>query len=342
MSEVIKIEVADQSVSVPIDKKTLGQFISGLLGQPQSLSKEIEAPFVIDQSWLVHLCSLVLQRISQQNAPEPISFIVEIGYIGGLSRQISSLNAFEHFSETQNAICESVKIKISLLIHFPGKETPEKQEITVAFKAKMRTQSALEAIFGKSISAGEMSIEIRHTERTWADDLLNLITKEFESVQAEETRLKKFLRKFFLPFSSLLFPLSFLIGSVVLPITTKGSTDTITKNINNLISSKEVGDKVFNAKLNALLEAENFTLNKAAPNIELSYIAYFVTAIMILIIGVILSQPAPSFILVSKASERNKKQVEERQKKKLIIAGASMVGSLILGIAGNYIYDHLK
>lgn len=125
-------------------------------------------------------------------------------------------------------------------------------------------------------------------------------------------------------------------------MTTKGSTDAISKNISNLISSREIGDKIFNEKLNALLEAENYTLNKAASHIELSYIAYFVTAIMILIIGIILSQPTPSFILISKASEKHKKQVEEKQRKKLILAGASMIGSLILGIAGNYIYDHLK
>lgn len=338
MSEVVKIEVVEKNISVPIDKKALGQFISGLLGQPQTLSKRIEAPFVISHAWLVHVCTLVLQRVSQQNAPEPISFVVGIGYHEGVSRTISSLDAFQHFAETQNVICETLKINISLLIQFPNKEIPEKQEILLYFKAPHNQQSALEVIFGKNLREGEMYIEIRHTERTWADDILSILIKEFEGVMIEEPMIKKNLRKLFLPFSSLVIPFSFMIGSVVVPLMNKPSVTELAKKIDELVVLPGQIEK----KVNTLLEAEKFSIIKADYNFGVNYLGYMLALVVLVFVGITLARPLPSFILISKATERYKQKVDAKQRRKLIWAGISLIGSLLIGVAGNFVYDYLK
>ena len=54
------------TLSLPIKKKDLGVFISGLLGQKQSIERDIEASFDIDHAWIVNLHETINQRIYQQ------------------------------------------------------------------------------------------------------------------------------------------------------------------------------------------------------------------------------------------------------------------------------------
>jgi hypothetical protein len=42
MVDVIRFEIEEKDLSIPIDKKVLGKFISGLLGQPQTFERKIE------------------------------------------------------------------------------------------------------------------------------------------------------------------------------------------------------------------------------------------------------------------------------------------------------------
>ena len=54
------------NISLPVKKKDLGRFISGLLGQQQTIERDIDIKFNIDHSWLVNLHDLISQRIHQQ------------------------------------------------------------------------------------------------------------------------------------------------------------------------------------------------------------------------------------------------------------------------------------
>jgi hypothetical protein len=80
MEEIVKIEADEQAFALSVDKRKLGEFISGLLGQPQSLEREFDEPFSANHQWFLHFFSLILQRIQQQNSPEPISFSATIKY----------------------------------------------------------------------------------------------------------------------------------------------------------------------------------------------------------------------------------------------------------------------
>ena len=53
-------------VTLPVSEEQLGDFITGLLGQPQSVEREVRFPFDIDQAWLVDLFQKIDQRVTQQ------------------------------------------------------------------------------------------------------------------------------------------------------------------------------------------------------------------------------------------------------------------------------------
>lgn len=54
MTEVVNLDVAESSVALAVDKKKLGEFISGLLGQPQTLERKFDNSFSADHHWFIH------------------------------------------------------------------------------------------------------------------------------------------------------------------------------------------------------------------------------------------------------------------------------------------------
>ncbi|OYD78331.1 UNVERIFIED_ORG: hypothetical protein BDU10_3464 [Burkholderia sp. CF145] len=343
MTDILRITVENQDVSLPVARKSLGDFISGLLGQPQTLEKKAESAFSIDHTWLIHLISLITQRVAQQNLAEPLTFEATISYRGGFSRKVSTFPAFEHFSETQNVVCVGVKLDISLLIQFPGKDSPEKQQVTISFKTNEKETSLLENLFSKTLPIGQCDIEIRHTERTWADDILNLVNKELELVQTPEASVKKFLRRIFLPFAGALFPMFVMGGMVLNSSRNSGTEEKIIKRIGSLLNAKSTSPELLNEKLDTLLM-------HAQSQIESQGSGRFVVALLIsvgigafvMLLGAAIAQPAPSFILISKASEKNKIETEKKMNRRLLSVFGSLVLTVVLGLAVNYIYDKLK
>ncbi|MGV2289867.1 hypothetical protein AAHK20_14235 [Trinickia sp. YCB016] len=341
MTDILKISVENQDINLQATKKSLGDFISGLLGQPQTLEKKTESAFSIDHAWLIHLTSLITQRVAQQNVAEPLTFEATIDYRGGLTRKISTLKSFEHFSETQNVVCVSVKLDISLLIQFPGKNSPEKQQVTIVFKTNENKLSFIESFFTK-MPIGELNLEIRHTERTWGDDILNLLAKEFELVQTAENKIKKTLRSIFLPFTSLLFPLCFAISMFISNWRTSSPDSIILKKAAALMSSKAVSPDILNEKLNMLLMHAESQIDDQRFGFLSSFLISLGIGAFVAFLGINIAQPAPSFILISKASEKNKVEVEKKLNRRMIGILGSMVLTLILGLAANYLYDKLK
>jgi hypothetical protein len=341
MSDIIKLEVADKAVSVPIDKKTLGEFISGLLGQPQILERHFDSAFSIDHPWLIHFCALILQRIQQQNAPEPLAFEATIGYQDGVVRTVTSLPAFEHFSETQNIISTAVEISIALLIQFPSKQVPERQELVIAFDTNNSQQSLMESLVGKAPPVGQISIGIRHTERTWADDLLRLIEEEVNGVQIAEMRLKKWMRKAFFPFVTFLFPLSMVFALVASEWSNRRSRGDLAAKITEVLSSNDEGLRSLHEKVNLLL-SNAVSSSERAFGSALSVASSFCIAIIVFVSGLFLARPIPSFVILSKAAEKHKIETMEKLQRKNLVLLLSMIGSVALGVLGNFLYDKIK
>ena len=128
---IINENAGKSSVSLPVDREQLGKFIASLLGQQQSIEREAYGTFSIDHAWLLHIHSLIDQRIHQQNHGSLTAFTATIYYYNDLKRELSSIEAFEHFAETKQVTSRGVKLVWTYLISFPGKEIPERQQISL-------------------------------------------------------------------------------------------------------------------------------------------------------------------------------------------------------------------
>lgn len=342
MSDVIKIDISDKSLSVPVDKKTLGDFISGLLGQPQTLERVIDSAFSVDHQWLVHLCSLVIQRMNQQNAPEPLAFVATIGYQNGITRKITSLLAFNHFSETQNIVSSSIKINLAVLIHFPGKLVPERQEVVLDFNADESDSNLLESlIVKKPTTAGRIRLEIRHTERTWADDVLRLITDEVDHIKVTESKLKRWMRNSAFPIFAFLFPIA-MLSIAMSEMWAKGKNGAaLAVTALPLIEDKRRDIAALHEKVNIVL-SQIVTGDESRVGTQLIIMISGLIAMAVFVTGVLLAKPMPSFVVLSKAAETHKLQVMNRLKRKNLLLLLSMAGSVVLGVVGNFLYDKMK
>lgn len=341
MTEIISVNVADRPVGFHVGKKELGDFISGLLGQPQSLERKIEAPFSVDHQWLIHFFSMIQQRIQQQNSPENLAFETSINYREGTERKLNSWESFEHFTETMNIISTGVKFHLSFLIQFNGKKVPERQEIIINFDSNESQSSIMDGFFGRGNTVGEITIEIRHTERTWADDLFRIIENEISTINVNESTIKKNLRKIFLPFASLSFPLM-MFGSVIYSTWSKrGDGEIISNKISSIPNIGSYDLISLHSKVDILIsEAQGKASNQFA---ELSLFLYLIVFAGLMFLGsVFLARPAPSFVVLSAAAKANKIKTLEKLKRKNLWLVGSIVFTFILGIFGNYVYDKIS
>lgn len=337
----INIVTPGQSVALPIDKKKLGEFISGLLGQPQSIAKTFEDSFSADHQWFIHFFSMIFQRIKQQNSAEPLSFNASILYQDNHERKVTTWQAFQHFSETQNIISIAVHFNVAFLIHFPEKHIPERQDITMIFNSEVKRSATgfFGFLLGSSIPQGLTYVEIRHTERTWADDILRMIETEISNIQVSEPKFKNHLRKIFGPLFAFAFPVV-MLGSMAYSQWQEDS-NVVREQAQKLLEIKNTNLQVIHDKINILIiTAENNSINRGG-SLKFIFFGFIVTALAYCI-GIFLAQPNPSFVVLSRAAEKNRTEIIQKSKRRGLILLVSTIGSLVLGIFGNFLYDSIK
>lgn len=171
----------EKFIQVTIKQKDFGGFISNLLGQPESKNGYESGSFTINHEQLVNLHRLIEQRIKLQAQSTLVDFSVLIRYDDAPERKITTPNGFIHLSETRITTTKSISLIMTYLVLFPGRPSPEKQEISVKFIADSSTLvtssgSVFERVF--DYNGGLAVFEVSHTERTWGDDISALVHRE--------------------------------------------------------------------------------------------------------------------------------------------------------------------
>ena len=342
VSIVIRDESEGKSVNLPVDREQLGAFISGLLGQQQSIEREVYGTFDVDHNWMIHVNSLINQRITQQNPATLTSFNAVIFYENHLKRTLNSIEAFEHFSETKNIISTGVKLTWTYLVNFPSKSIPEKQEIFLYLSSKAPASSAPSDPIRRMISPrhklGVISYGINHTERTWADDIEYLLRQEIDLVVGSQSRTQYLLSIIF-GLSSLLF----FAGGILIP-----------DMVNDIVQSKQISDLYQNYKDVMTLKASSFddvglkldlALKTLNPSNSIAKVSFFYKIIMAIAgLGMsiwcidISEREEPCFVVMSRATEEYRKKKIAKRKRSWLINISSFFLSVVAGVIGNYIY----
>lgn len=339
---VINDGAGKNPVSLPIDREQLGKFIASLLGQQQSIEREAYGTFSIDHAWLLHIHALIDQRIHQQNHGSLTAFSATIYYNNDLKRELSSIEAFEHFSETKQISSQGIKLVWTYLISFPGKNIPERQQISLFATAKAPATSTPQDPIRRLISSkhklGQISYAIHHTERTWGDDLESLLKQELDLVLQDES--------WFGAMSGLLFALLsmvFLFGGLVIPdlvnsVIQDRQIASIYKHYQDIIALKPTSLGDVGAKLDLVLKAVNPSniLNKVGAGYRVSMIAGgMVMAFWCMFLA---DRKSPSFVALTPKSLENRNKYLAREKRNYILIMLSFAASILAGVIGNYAY----
>jgi hypothetical protein len=183
-------EEQDYAVLLPCSPASFGDFISGLLGKPQTISGQVQGFFEVDRDDIANIFQLLDQRISQQNEAHLIQFSILIEYSDSTTVLINSIEDFYNYAEVRPRESIGFQLSWTYLIKFIDRNVPEKQTIEIAFRDSWKRYRPLDPLepFGGRFEESYVGFyyKIHHTARTWGVDLASLIEGHLQTARREK------------------------------------------------------------------------------------------------------------------------------------------------------------
>lgn len=333
-------------VRLPYKDIEFKEFITGLLGEPQSLDGRVFGKFVISVKELENLHHLICQRIDSQNKGQLIQFIAKIAYDNDSIVTLNSLNDFLNYNEIKPVVPIVVYLSWNYLIQFPDKEYPEKQQIDVSFisqKSYNRYTIAdilFRAAGGKIEKSGIVEYKIEHTSRSWGVDIENILVNQINIMIEKPKKSVQFIMEHRVGVAGIV---SLSISTWLSMIGYKYIKFLQDRDLNSVKESLNKIGLDLNSKLNYLINyiAMN-SLTKHSDRILLLAVASaFMLNIMFIWTSVSLDIRKESYILLTEESRRYKERQDNKARRKWRIFIGTLITGILTGIIGNFIYAYL-
>ncbi|KEY19739.1 hypothetical protein [Kaistella antarctica] len=336
-----RIDNQNGYLTLPFNENQFKDFVSGLLGKPQTMTRRIVGSFNVYLKDLQNFHNLIDQRISQQNNGHLIQLRTKIFFSDQSSVMLSSYEELLTYNEVKPIESIGVKMSWSYLIQFADKTVPEKQEIELTIIASpyksIIEDDDIPILYP---SNGEFRILIQHTARSWASDIESLITNQIKSILQEEGKISKFIRKNSSEIG-VISALIFFLGSIV-------GIYINTKNFN--LSELEKVQKFTNLPSQNIDKKINFILNYVASNEQNFYFIKSLIFIVISLIGAIIlgtwinnlaNNRKLSFVVLTRKSVKTKEKMYVKSQRKTTWFFLSLVITIVCGIASNFLFKWL-
>jgi hypothetical protein len=187
----------DYAVLIPCSQDAFAKFVSGLLGQTQTIQRRIEGPYEVHRSDIKKIYDLLMQRV-RQNESSLASFGLTVYYDDRSSVKFNSYEDFNSYAEIRPRSSIGFDLSFNFLVKFTDREVPEKQVINVTFRAPMVVRGP-ELLFEMGDSPWydtDFKIRIEHTDRSWGVDIENLLSGHIETIKKNEpSKLQSYLSK---------------------------------------------------------------------------------------------------------------------------------------------------
>lgn len=311
-------KVAGQ-VALPFDDEQFKDFIVSLLGKPQTITKYIRGSFEINKENIISLFEIINQRIYQQNDSNLIQFRASIYYNDNTTVTLNGFDHLVHFNEKLPLISRAVHLTWQYLVKFRDKETFEKQEISVSFITDNNgpIPSFDDGEHQRYYDSG-INFRISHTARTWGADIEGILTKNLETLVRKDNKLIDFFKYNNERVGHLIS--AFLISSTL---------------IFSLVNTQKI------IQTGTFANNPTYWIHHYGNFIFLFLGIYFLQKVTLIVLEEFEFYGAPSFIILTPESEKNKIKVQNSYRKNLGKYLFAVVSSLVLGVAGNYIYTYL-
>lgn len=343
-SVVLTDTATNDSVAFPATPEKIGKFISGLLGQPQTISREVSGIFDIDLSWLLHVHALVEQRIKQQNDAARTAFRAKVYYEDDLTRTIESFEGLQHFSETKKIRSTGIEVKWTYVIKFPGKDLPEKQDITLRLDERGTRFVTIGLQLGRERTGGVSGLieySISHTERTWGDDIESILRQEIEQITSKTKWYESYLDNTLMFLASALLLAGFLFPDYMndrLQARSLANIEPVILQISNpdAVSKLDVPQKL--DLLIKLVDPRNGVSKVGIKyRVACAVAGFFLMSLCVYWSGI----RRASFVVLTKEAENHRAKTLRKEQRRLLFMALSFMASIATGVLGNYAYLYL-
>lgn len=331
------------SITLPCEPENFSDFISGLLGKPQTISKAYTGSFEINHNDIESVYYLVCQRIGQQNKASLIQFTIRLVFDDNSTVLLNGLDDFKSYTEVRPLVTTQAHLSWSFLVRFRDREHPEKQEIEMSFVTKgtggiaiFDSEDSPIIPISRLIGGGHISFRIAHTARTWGADLESLLSGHIKHILLPESKIREFTRKHSGKISTSL-AMTFFVCSIVACFYSAGK---ISQEQVELLKPLADDPEKINQKLNMLLEL------MASGFWGKFFFSVFVFTIFSLFAAIFLGIWAetsadtkrPSYILLTKKSEQYKEKADRKYGNKWVSFIASICVGITTGVVANIIF----
>jgi hypothetical protein len=321
------------AVVLPYDLNELGKFIAGLLGKPQTITKNLFLPFEITKDSIRNIDALLGQRIFSQNKGVLAQFVAQTSYDDDTSVVINSLSDFLSYHEARPVVVREAAITWAFLIQFEGRSTPEKETVELKFFTRRSIRPpAITKLFEDHDPKPKIEITISHTNRTWGEDIEALLVKSLAQYNRKAHWSRRFLNGkanaiFFLTFAGVLFG-----GYVISEAIKKIEHERLQEQIQSLASAIDYLRFIVDHQVNANSPAD------ASLSI-VSGVSFFGSFAVSTLFYLVAASERPSFINFTEQGQRQKEASDRSLKHTWGQVLMAAVLSLLIGLFGKYLYD---
>lgn len=336
----------EYAIVLPCDPAHFKDFVTGLLGKPQTIRKTFAGPFDVGRQDIENFYHLVNQRVTQQNEATLIQFSVRVVYDDQSSVLLNSIEDFVHYNEVRPIGSIAAHLSWSFLVRFQDREVPEKQQIDISINAVgygpiFDADSDLLFVHRPGQS-GLLGLRIHHTARTWGADIEALLTGHIQTLVKQTHPVRAFLIRHN-EAAGLFVAAAFFLGAVASSLyTTQRFLSTQTGFVKT-VSQLSAADPVATAQ--KVDHALNLMASGTWPRF-FYYLSCFLFVCLLVSIGLgvwagsAAGNEPPSFLTLSKRAEERKLELLRKDKRHWYSFIGSLVVSLITGVAGNWLFAY--
>jgi hypothetical protein len=322
-------------IFLPCRQDELIDFVSGLFGESQKITKGFYGRFEADLGKILGFHHLLHQRFQQNHNSNIVKTTVKVVYSDNSIVTCDSIDCFAKYNEIKPVVPLAVHVVWIVFVKFPGKIIPEKQSIELSLLVREgRSMAAFDTsdiMDRKNLDSSScISFTINHTLRSWGADIEALLSNYINNILENEDKFKGMLRD----------------NSGTIALCCSVSAFIVSASFLIYLFFKLVGEKreavarllaesggVIDAKIDFILSTlvDGFWAKMMFFSVGYFFVAIVLTIIIGICIDHILDQRIPSFILLtSKANE-----LKESELKKMQINKIGSVVTIVVSIAVN-------
>ena len=250
----------------------------------------------------------------------------------------------QHFAETKKVRSTGIELHWSYVIKFPGKELPEKQEVTLRVDEKGTRFVTLGLQPTKTrlvTTLGLITYSIAHTERTWGDDIETILRQEIDLITKKTQWYETYFEN-----SLIILGLILLLAGFLFPdyMNDRLQTQSLTR-LQPVIA--QIADPLAFAametskKLDVIAQFVNPA--NAVAKVGIKYrIASAVAGLALMIMCMVWSDVRrASFVVLTKEAEVYRSDRLRKEQRRFFMMILSFAASIAAGVLGNYVYLYL-